>query len=98
MTLKQIIDEGLDASQTLMQVAELQKVADAINKIPNTKLNDPSINQQKEAFAKLVAAQLQQKKLLAQQAQAQQQAQQQTRQTQTQQQTQQVPSTSNLAI
>ena len=42
MTLKQIIDEGLDASQTLMQVAELQKVAaemDVVEKITDNSLD-----------------------------------------------------------
>lgn len=76
MTLKQLIDESLDASTALMQVSELQKISDAVNKIPDVKLNEPSINQQKQAFLKLVQAQLQQKKIAAQQLQAAQAAQQ----------------------
>lgn len=76
MTLKQLIDESLDASTALMQVSELQKISDAVNKIPDVKLNEPSINQQKQAFLKLVQAQLQQKKIAAQQLQAAQTAQQ----------------------
>lgn len=75
MTLKQLIDESLDASTALMQVSELQKISDAVNKIPDVKLNEPSINQQKQAFLKLVQAQLQQKKIAAQQLQAAQAAQ-----------------------
>lgn len=71
MTLKQIVEAELDTSNILLQVAELQKVSDAVNKIPDIKLSDPTLNQQKSAFAKLVQAQLQQKKLAAQQAQQQ---------------------------
>jgi hypothetical protein len=72
MTFKQILDENLDTSNLLVQVAELQKISDGLNKIQaNSKMLDPSILQQKDAFSKLVAAQLQQKKMQAQQAQLQ---------------------------
>ena len=72
MTLKQILDENLDTSNILLQVAELQKISDGLNKIQtNSKMVDQTILQQKDAFSKLVAAQLQQKKMQAQQAQLQ---------------------------
>ena len=79
MTLKQLIDEALDSATAMVQAAELQKISDAVNKIPiNDQTTDPTIKQQKDAFAKLVAAQLQQKKIQAAQLQAQENAAKQT--------------------
>lgn len=73
MTLKQLIEDNLNSQAVLMQIANLQKVADAANKIPlNPQITDATVVQQADAFKKMVAQQLKQKQLQAQQLQAQQ--------------------------
>lgn len=78
MTLKQLIEDNLNSQAVLMQIANLQKVADAANKIPlNPQVTDATVVQQADAFKKMVAQQLKQKQLQAQQLQAQEKANQQ---------------------
>lgn len=95
MTLKDIISEAMDTTTILQQISELQQISSAINKIPQTKINDPMINQQKENFQKFVNNQLQQKKLAVQQLQTQEQQQKALQLKQTQQ-TQQQKNTNTI--
>lgn len=72
MTLKQLIESELNSQTVMAQLANLQKVADAANKIPvDPNVLDSTLVQQANSFKQLVAQQIKQKQLQAQQLQAQ---------------------------